>query len=433
MSVRADSTVQTSARQRTWLALLPGYLLYCFLSVIAIPTSYIRERRRRKRGVSGGGRKIRLGGGSPIPPHGTVIEANGLGEARVGLVAYDQIAKHAKPVALLVQKDPAFVMGQTSGRVVGYAAAHNPFSALLFLAKARPREIIFIETCSNYHLAFWARVCRVPTVLVSVNVSEFLAQRMRRNVLGAWRMNLADRIYAQGAGYAQRLAQSGVWPEIVQVGGLSLPTRPADQLTREALAAKWRGILQLLPDQPVILAGSTYEEDDQLLTQAFGKLDPALNAILVVAPRHLNRAVTAYPNAVQRSRLDHEHRGNRRIIILDTSGELGELYALARVAHIGGTQSAKLGGHTPVEALTYGVPFTTGPEYGRHEPVTLAALQSGAAWLTCNPQEIALHWGSAIRNSAAGTQARQTFMKLIEENHEVFGRLYQAALKGRRS
>ncbi|MBL8048375.1 MAG: hypothetical protein JNJ45_06800 [Chthonomonas sp.] len=432
MSVRADHQVQAAVKSRPWITLLPGYTLYCLIKVVALPFSLIRERRRRKRGMTGAGRKVRMSGGTPIAPHGTIIEANGLGETRVGLVAYDQIEKHSARVALMVQKDPAFALGQTSGRVVGYSAAHNPFSALLFLAKARPREIIFIETCSNYHLAFWARVCRVPTALISVNVSEHLAHRMRRNVLGAWRMNLAERIYAQGEGYAQRLRQSGVWPEIVHIGGVSLPQSIPTEQEVASLAEKWRRILQILPDQPVILAGSTYEEDDALIVQAFGRLDPALNAILVVAPRHLHRSMSAYPNAVHRSKLAEEHRGNRRIVILDTSGELGELYALANVAHIGGTQSAKLGGHTPVEPLTFGVPFTTGPEYGRQEPVTLAALQSGAAWLTCTPQEMAIHWESAIRNPGLRHLAKQTFMKLIEENRDVFARMYIAALKGRR-
>lgn len=431
MSVRSDVRVPPAARTRTWLSLTPGYLLYCVISFFAIPFSLIRERRRRQKGLSGEGHRVRLAGGTAIPSASTVIVANGLGETRVGLVAYDQISPLSSSVALLVQKDPAFHFGVKSGRTVGYAPAHNPLSALRFLRRTKPAEIIFIESCSNYHLAFWARVAGIPTALVSVNLSETMAQRMRGNILGAWRVNLAKFVFAQSSGYASRLVDSGVWPEVVANGGLSLPDSLPSIGETEALGQKWRGILQLGPDQPVMLAGSTYEADEQLALAAFAKLDPALDAVLVVAPRQPNRELNLGPRSIRRSELDHGARNERNIVYLDSSGELGELYAVASVAHIGGTQSAKLGGHTPVEAMSFGVPITTGPEFGRHEPAMLSALSAGVAWVTLTPDELSQRWGEALTAPDLKAKTRSTLGQLMADNHTVFARLY-SQIKGKR-
>lgn len=424
MSIRVDQVSRCGAT-RTWVCLLPGYLLYCGLSLLNYPFTLLRERRRRKKGLIGAGEAVRKQGGTPIPPHCTVIEGNGLGETRVGLVAYDQIVPQSGKVALLVQKDPAVALGQATGKLVGYAPAHNPIAVLRFLKRAKPKEILFIETCSNYHLAFLARVRGIPTMLVSANISEFLARRMRRSVLGAWKVNLACRVVTQAPSYTMRLRQSGVWPEILSTGGLSISSEIPSQAQMETLAAKWRSILQLTPDQPVIVAGSTYEEEHRLLLEAFCQLDHELNAILVIAPRHQAQDVAPSRIAVRRSELPAVQRGDRRVIILDSTGELSELYSLAAVAHIGGTRDPRLGGHTPIEALMAGIPFTTGPEYGRHEPVTLAALEAGSGWLTNTPQEMALHWQTAISQPETKARARQTYAALVEKNRDVFARSYR--------
>jgi 3-deoxy-D-manno-octulosonic-acid transferase len=50
------------------------------------------------------------------------------------------------------------------------------------------------------------------------------------------------------------------------------------------------------------------------------------------------------------------------IFLLDSIGELASLYALARVAFIGGSLVPS-GGHNPLEAAQFAVPTTIGPHY----------------------------------------------------------------------
>lgn len=423
MDARFGSTTAKLSCPRPWIVLLPGYLLYSFLTFLAIPFSIIRQVRRKQRRLTGAAGSIRVRGGTPIPRGATVIEANGMGEARVGLEALAQIQPSCpNPVVLLIQKDPAVAWAAKQGIPPAYPPAHNPISTLIFLLKYRPKELIYIETSSNYHLAFWARVLGIKSVIIGANVSGFLGGKIKQNWLGVWRYNLVHSVIAQGDKYAERLAKVGVWPEIISVGGISLSEQvPTPE--KQALREKWRTILEIGEDQHLIVAGSTYAEDEALVEAAFSLLSPASNAVLLVAPRHANRAPYLKQSYALRS---SGSRGDRRVIVLDSSGEMSETYALASVAYIGGTLDEKLGGHTPVEALMMGCPVTLGPEYGRQEPLIDAARLAGVGQFVRTPEDLAEAW-MRVLNRADEHSRRTTefYTDEIKSTKNLFKRLYQ--------
>lgn len=112
-----------------------------------------------------------------------------------------------------------------------------------------------------------------------------------------------------------------------------------------------------------ILAASTHPGEDAMILAAFTELtaqDPDLK--LILAPRHPNRAA----NIAQRVRDMGQvsaplgSQTEAPIFIVETLGQLPQLYALAAVTFIGGSLVPDIGGHTPYEPIRAGSAIVTG-------------------------------------------------------------------------
>jgi 3-deoxy-D-manno-octulosonic-acid transferase len=106
--------------------------------------------------------------------------------------------------------------------------------------------------------------------------------------------------------------------------------------------------------------------------------------VLVLAPRHPERAPEVLDlvaargwAAVRRSGLPREGQEGA-VIVLDTVGELAQLYALADVVFVGGSLVA-VGGHNMLEPALRGKPVLFGPyTMNFREPARLLAERGGA-------------------------------------------------------
>ena len=103
----------------------------------------------------------------------------------------------------------------------------------------------------------------------------------------------------------------------------------------------------------VLLAGSTHKGEDEIILFTYRKLkENHSNLKLIIAPRHLTR--TEEVRALTESfgyKYDFRSSGkcdlnDIDVLIMDTLGELGKMYAFADVAFIGGSFN-KTGGHNP--------------------------------------------------------------------------------------
>lgn len=117
----------------------------------------------------------------------------------------------------------------------------------------------------------------------------------------------------------------------------------------------------------VFLAGSTHKGEDEIILYTYRKLrekHPDLR--LIIAPRHLTR--TEEVRALTESfgyKYDFRSNGKKDlndidVLIMDTLGELGKMYAFADIAFIGGSFN-KTGGHNPLEATIFEKPVISGP------------------------------------------------------------------------
>ena len=127
----------------------------------------------------------------------------------------------------------------------------------------------------------------------------------------------------------------------------------------------------------VLVAGSTWPEDENLLAQ-FIERNPQLNdrplkLILVpheINPEHLhfifNRfqgkyvtysAIAAMPSDMSRLNILQQ----AKILVIDQIGMLSSIYRFGQVAYVGG--GFGVGIHNTIEAAVYGMPVLFGPNY----------------------------------------------------------------------
>jgi 3-deoxy-D-manno-octulosonic-acid transferase len=145
----------------------------------------------------------------------------------------------------------------------------------------------------------------------------------------------------------------------------------------------WRKELDLRDGEPLVVVGSIRGEFEEKFVQIALK---DLNARIVVAPRHIERA----PHLLREfadSGLRSKGENHSRVVILDTFGELATIYPLATLAIIGGGFD-KLGGQNFIQPLSTGCPVVCGPNMDNFREPFIEALESGALVVASTPEEL---------------------------------------------
>ena len=152
----------------------------------------------------------------------------------------------------------------------------------------------------------------------------------------------------------------------------------------------------------VIIAGSTWPEDEVLLTKYIDDWSSVigdLNTKLILVPHELNEehlhkifclfqgrfvrysAVSAMSDAVSRRNILQR----AQVLVIDTMGLLSSIYRFGQVAYIGGGFGEGI--HNTIEAAVYGVPVVFGPNY-HHFREAQRLIDAGAARSIKNYNEL---------------------------------------------
>ena len=161
-------------------------------------------------------------------------------------------------------------------------------------------------------------------------------------------------ITAQDSESADHLTQLGA--KDVTVSGALKPTAPP--LTCDA--SELPRLRAMLQGRFVWTAASTYPADDALVLAAHERLRVQKpDALLILAPRHIGRAVAGQDKAPLRSKGQIPTAADA-VWLFDTIGDLGLAYRLSQAAWIGGTLT-EVEGHSPWEAVILNTPVLHGP------------------------------------------------------------------------
>jgi 3-deoxy-D-manno-octulosonic-acid transferase len=142
-----------------------------------------------------------------------------------------------------------------------------------------------------------------------------------------------------------------------------------DRVYNRSIASKESKIIprEILNNKLVLVAGSTWSQDEEILIPSFLKLlKYHKNALIIIAPHeptllNLEKLEHEFSGDAETIRLSHiNNYSGQRIIIVDSIGVLSILYKYADAAFIGG--SFKMNVHNVLEAAVYGVPVLFGPK-----------------------------------------------------------------------
>jgi 3-deoxy-D-manno-octulosonic-acid transferase len=243
----------------------------------------------------------------------------------------------------------------------------------------------------------------IPVMIANGRLSDRSFRRYRV-VRGAMKRVLADvGVFGmQSAEDARRVIALGAPPERVVVTG-NLKTEP---LADPAGAADlWHRLLGLAADQPVWVAGSTHRGEEEAVLEAHCRalLDKP-NLALVLAPRHPERVGEVIGvlkgrglAAVRRSDLP-ARRSPGAVIVLDTVGELAQLYAIADVVFVGGSL-VPLGGHNMLEPALRGKPVLFGPHTHNFREAAGILAESGGGRVVHDAGELGVELRRLLADS----------------------------------
>ena len=266
------------------------------------------------------------------------------------------------------------------------------------LALVKPRLFIMMETEIGPNLLRACRRAGVKTMLVNGRISSRsypryqLARPFFRRVL-----RHVDRFCMQSDESARRIVDIGAERERVIVTG----SLKFDSLEIPGAAAGDRGRYRVLryfrlsPDRPVIIAASTLKGEEEPVLEAFQRVRATMtNALLIIAPRKPERfdeterlARRAGWNVARRSELRVDAEPRNDVVVLDTIGELAQLFQIATAVFVGGSL-VDSGGHNILEPAVFGKPIVFGPYMQNFAEIARTFLDNGAAVQVRNGREL---------------------------------------------
>lgn len=251
------------------------------------------------------------------------------------------------------------------GENVLYFQLDFAFAVRPYLAALQPRLIIIGET------EIWPNFLRLAATngariaVVNARVSERSFRGYSR--LGRWLTKVLAKIdlfLTQTEEDRTRLIKLGVRPDCVEVtGNLKFDIAPP---APPPIVSSLQSALARANAGPVLVCGSTMEDEEPLLLRAFENvLASHPRALMILAPRHPERfaGVVAHIEKLgmrywRRSLWSGEPIAGG-VFLVDSIGELAALYSLATLAFVGGSLLPH-GGHNIIEPAQYGVPIVVG-------------------------------------------------------------------------
>ncbi len=232
-----------------------------------------------------------------------------------------------------------------------------------YLSALSPRLLIIVETEIWPNMILESRDMGIPAVIVNARMTERsfrrysmfspLAEEILHDVhILAISENDGDRFTRLGAG------------DVHAVGNLKLDgIQDVDPARRQEV----RAVLGA-GQRPVFIAGSIREGEEGMVFSALAKVAssvPGLFSILV--PRHPEQIPFIKDLADRgayrwclKSEMKSEMKSEVDLVIVNTMGELFDLYGASDSAFVGGSL-ADLGGQNILEPLAWGVPTIHGP------------------------------------------------------------------------
>ncbi len=226
-----------------------------------------------------------------------------------------------------------------------------------------PKMVFFIKYDSWYYYLSYLKEKNIPVFLISANFRE------EQNFFGPFGSFLRKMLDMYTHIFVQNKNSLEVLKKYKINAGVSISGDTRFDRVLEVSRAEFQNeiIESFCKGGLTLVAGSTWLEDEQLISEALKKTS---TIGLVLAPHeidedHLADIEKMFENTVRLSSINSaQDLDHHRVLIVDSFGMLSKLYRFGHIAYIGGGFN-KSGIHNILEAAVYGVPVLWGPNYER--------------------------------------------------------------------
>lgn len=289
---------------------------------------------------------------------------------------------------------------------------------LLALLRLRPSVLCLVETEIWPNLIFWARLLRIPVVILNGRISDksLLALRALRFFFAPFLRQLYLLMQSEQDAHRARMC-GGRNVEVLgntkfdQVVGIRNSTR----------LENLRSTLCIGEGEEVFLAGSTHPGEEEKVLKAFWEVRLSHpNLRLIIAPRHPERVQQVEAllskqgfTSIRRSELPKADLEPHTVILIDTVGELSTLYGLSTVSFVGGSLVPK-GGHNILEPLAWGKPVLFGPYMNNFRDIANLVEREGIGIVVRNHRELGERFKTLLEDSSLREEIAKRAELLID-------------------
>lgn len=185
--------------------------------------------------------------------------------------------------------------------------------------------------------------------------------------------------------------------------------------------------------EPVIICGSTHKGEEEILVNIYKDLLKDFNNLrLVIAPRHIDRAGEICDlckklgfETLKISEIRKEgNRPSAPVVILDTIGQLTQVYSIGTVVFVGGSL-VKRGGHNIIEPACFAKPIVFGPHMSNFRDMAKRFLKSNASIMVDTKGELKTVLEDLLRDESKRRRMGQIALQLVEENRGAVSRVIE--------
>ena len=273
-----------------------------------------------------------------------------------------------------------------------YLPVDTPTAIARFLSHFQPRLAVIMETEIWPVLFSKCAENSIPLFIVNARLSEKSAKGYRKlKFFLAKVFSGISAVLVQTELDARRYQEIGVSAEKITVSG----NLKLDMDIPEATKVQAVQIKQLLfPERLIFVVGSTHQGEEELFLNVYLRLKQKFPALLLIlVPRQPKRAddisklcLADKLNVIRRTE-NKPCTVSTDVFLVDTIGELKQMYAIADCSFVAGSM-VPIGGHNIFEPVLLDVPVLFGPYMKNSELLAQQLLEANGAVQCFNETDI---------------------------------------------
>ncbi|HBH29336.1 MAG TPA: hypothetical protein DDX99_10895 [Desulfofustis sp.] len=378
------------------------------------------------------------------------IHAASIGEVRAARIVIDHCTRnwpessvvlttmtiHGRDYARTILPDSVFCL---------LAPLDVPFVVERAIKRLRPTIYVCLETELWPLLVAALHRRGIGTALLNGRISTRSLPRYRRwRTLFGTVLNCFDGIGVISDEDRSRFLEIGADSSRLRVtGNIKYDYPPPHR--REGVTQRYRKRLSLEAGDEVFIAGSTHSPEERLLLEEFGGRPDLQEMVWLIAPRHLKRVAEIEALLAQMkigydklSTLSEEYSRRHRLVLVDTMGDLADLYEVGTYIFIGGS-IAEYGGHNLMEAARRHKPVFFGPHVEDFKDGATALIDQGGGFQIDSATDLFTHIEQLYHNRNSLTAAGQAAGKVagscrgaVGRQMEIIGEIFDEKSKNER-